>query len=100
MDLPQLLGNAEISEKASKLKNWKLIDYHHMEAIFKFKDFEEALDFVVKVGYIAEKMQHHPEINLSWGRVFIKIFTHDRGGLTVLDFKFAIKVNEISKMEL
>jgi len=95
MNLPELLSEEEINKKASKLKNWKLIDNHHLEVIFKFKDFAQALDFVVKVGYIAEKMQHHPEINFSWGKVFIKIFSHDRDGLTDFDFQFAYKVNEI-----
>jgi len=95
MNLPELLSDEEIIKKASKLQNWKLIDNHHLESIFKFRDFAEALDFVVKVGYVAEKMQHHPEINFSWGRVFIKIFTHDRGGITDLDFQFADKIDKM-----
>lgn len=95
MKTHELLNDEEIIKKASKLQNWKLDDDHHLNGIFNFKDFSDALDFVVKVGYIAEKMQHHPEINLSWGKVIIKIFTHDMGGITDLDFQFVDKINKI-----
>ncbi len=95
MKIPELLSNEEIMKKASKLQNWKLDDDHYLKGIFNFKDFSDALDFVVKVGYIAEKMQHHPEMNLSWGKVIIKIFTQDRGGITDLDFQFVDKINNI-----
>jgi 4a-hydroxytetrahydrobiopterin dehydratase len=73
----------------------ELIDEHHLVGTFKFKDFAEALEYTVKVGEVAENMNHHPEINLSWGRVVIKIFTHDRDGLTKLDIQFFNKVSEL-----
>jgi len=44
---------------------------------------------------IAEEIQHHPEINLSWGKVALEITTNDRGGLTELDFLFAENVNKL-----
>ncbi len=96
MELPELLSNEEILDHFKKLHKWKLVEMHHLRGVFKFKDFKDALDFVVKVGEIAENMQHHPEINLSWGRVEIIIFTHDRGGLTDFDFEFASKVEKIN----
>lgn len=95
MILPELLSQEEILKKYSTLQIWKLVEGHHLRGIFKFQDFAEALDFTVKVGGIAENMNHHPEINLSWGRVEIIIFTHDRGGLTELDIQFAHRVLEL-----
>jgi 4a-hydroxytetrahydrobiopterin dehydratase len=97
MDLPPLLSKEEIIQKASQLDTWKLIDKHHLVGVFKFKDFKDALEFTVKVGEVSENLNHHPEIKLSWGRVEIIIFTHDRGGLTELDFKFAVRVSELLK---
>jgi len=94
MILPPLLSKTEVVERASKLQIWKLIDDHHLLGVFKFKDFAEGLNFTLKVGEISENLNHHPEITLSWGRVVIKIFTHDRDGLTELDFQFANKVIE------
>ncbi len=97
MDLPPLLNRKELVLKASKLDTWKLIDNHHLVGIFKFENFSKALEFTVKVGAVADDLNHHPEINLSWGRVEIIIFTHDRSGLTELDFQFASRVSELLK---
>jgi 4a-hydroxytetrahydrobiopterin dehydratase len=95
INLPPLLSEDEVQQRASNLRIWKLINDHHLVGVFKFKDFKEALEFTVEVGEVAEKMNHHPEINLSWGRVEIIIFTHDRDGLTEWDYIFAGKVSDI-----
>ncbi|MDD1774353.1 MAG: 4a-hydroxytetrahydrobiopterin dehydratase [Methanobacterium sp.] len=95
MNLPPLLSKDEVVKRSKEIPNWKLIDKHHFRGVFKFKDFKDALDFTVKVGEVAESLTHHPEINLSWGRVEIIIFTHDRGGVTELDFRFVNGVNEL-----
>jgi 4a-hydroxytetrahydrobiopterin dehydratase len=95
MILPPLLSKEEVVKRASQLKIWKLVDEHHLVGVFKFQDFAEALEFTVKVGRVAENLNHHPEINLSWGRVVITIFTHDRDGLTEWDFQFADNVSAI-----
>lgn len=96
--LPELLIKAEIDNKSSQLQNWKIVEHHHLFGHFKFENFAEALNFTRKVGEIAEDLQHHPEINLSWGNVKITIFTHDRDGLTELDFNFATGVDGIFAM--
>lgn len=46
---------------------------------FEFPDFRSALEFVNKVGELAEKANHHPDIELSWGKVVIKLTSHDAG---------------------
>ncbi|GAB6055916.1 hypothetical protein JCM15415_12320 [Methanobacterium movens] len=53
------------------------------------------MNFAVKVGNIAEKMQHHPEMEIGAGVVKLTIYTHDRDGLTSWDFDFAKKVNQL-----
>jgi 4a-hydroxytetrahydrobiopterin dehydratase len=90
--LPELLNQEEIDRRASQLQNWKIIDQHHLVGVYQFGNFAEALEFTRRVGDVGEDLQHHPEIDLSWGRVEITIFTHDRDGLTELDFKFAARV--------
>lgn len=97
MILPPLLTKDEIRERKNRIPKWDLINDHHLKGIFHFKNFKEALDFTMKVGEIAENMQHHPEIILSWGRVEIIIYTHDRDGLTDWDFVFAERVQSIKK---
>ena len=78
-----------------KLKNdWKIINEHHLEKEYSFKNFKEALDFTVKVGELAEKQGHHPDIFLAWGKVKLTIWTHKIDGVTESDFIFAAKADK------
>lgn len=62
---------------------------------FKFKDFKEALDFVNKVGELAEEANHHPDIELSWGKVVINLITHSEGKITEKDYALAKKIDTL-----
>lgn len=63
---------------------------------FRFKNFAQALEFVNKVGEIAETQSHHPEIAFGWGHVTVEIWTHKIHGLHENDFILAAKVNELA----
>ena len=56
---------------------------------FKFADYSSALGFVVRVALEAEKRDHHPEIQLTWGRAEVTWSTHDADGITTLDTTLA-----------
>jgi 4a-hydroxytetrahydrobiopterin dehydratase len=56
---------------------------------FKFADFSAALGFVVRVGMAAEKKDHHPDVELGWGKASVLWTTHDAGGITALDLELA-----------
>lgn len=64
---------------------------------FDFKDFASALDFVNQVGAIAEELGHHPDINLSWGKVSIWTTSHDKHKITERDYELAKKIDDIKK---
>ena len=72
---------------------WTVVDEHHLEREYRFKNFRQALDFTNHVGEIAERQGHHPYIYLWWGRVKLKIWTHKIDGLTESDFILAAKVD-------
>ena len=72
---------------------WQVMNEHHLEKEYTFKNFREALDFTNRVGEIAEKEGHHPDIFLSWGKVGLKIWTHSVGGLSENDFILAAKAD-------
>ena len=59
------------------------------------KNFLESQDFTNKVGIIAEKEGHHPDISFGWGYCKIKIFTHAIKGLAESDFILAAKIDKI-----
>ncbi len=90
---PKLKG-AELKKITAKLPaGWKVIKSHHLEKKFEFKDFKKALAFTNRVGKLAEKLQHHPDIYLAWGEVKLKIWTHKIDGLTESDFILAAKAD-------
>jgi 4a-hydroxytetrahydrobiopterin dehydratase len=70
------------------LKGWKFND-NGIEKKFLFKNFSEALGFIVQVGVLAEKQGHHPELFNVYDKVNIRLSTHDANGLTEKDFNLA-----------
>ena len=90
-----LLTSEEIISRIKELSGWTFMK-NQIGKEFQFKDFPEALNFVNKIGIIAEELNHHPDILLhSWNKVNITVFTHDKGGVTENDFQLAKKVNEL-----
>lgn len=96
-DTPPLLGEKLKSFQDELGTSWEVVDEHHLEKEFEFKDFKTALDFTNKVGELAEKVNHHPVIILSWGMVAINLWTHKIDGLSESDFVFAAKTDELYK---
>ena len=63
---------------------------------WKFKNFRQALAFTNSIGAAAEECKHHPDIELGWGYVRLKITTHDSGNkLTEKDFLLAQKIDQL-----
>jgi 4a-hydroxytetrahydrobiopterin dehydratase len=92
--VPPLKGEA-LDELNRKLgADWQVVEGHHLEKQFKFRDFREALAFTNMVGDLAERMNHHPDILLSWGKARVTIWTHKINGLTESDFIFAAKIED------
>lgn len=88
------LQGVELQTLIEALGNdWQVIDERRLEKEFNFKNFQGALDFTNKVGGLAEAVDHHPEICLTWGRARITIWTHSIGGLSEADFVFAAKAD-------
>jgi 4a-hydroxytetrahydrobiopterin dehydratase len=75
--------------------DWTVVEGHHIEKEYRFKNFREALEFVNRVGELAEAVGHHPDIELGWGRVKLTLFTHKIDGLHESDFVFAAKADRL-----
>lgn len=87
-----LLPEEEIRKRLAEVRGWSR-DGNAITRTWKFKDFPEALAFINRVGELAESMNHHPDIHNSWATVQLSLTTHDRGGLTNLDFDLAKKID-------
>jgi len=94
--LEDKLSAEQISNYLKFVKNWDLIANHGIAKEFKFKNFKEALAFTNKVGNLAEKEGHHPNILLTWGKVRITSYTHKIDGLSINDFILAAKIDKLS----
>lgn len=88
------LTDDEIQAQLADLPGWKSED-GHLKRRITFKNFAESLAFVNKVGEIAEAADHHPDITFGWGYAEIATMTHDRSGVTDVDFALAKKINTI-----
>lgn len=62
---------------------------------YKFDDFKSALEFVDKVGALAESKNHHPDIELGWGRARVLLFTHTEQKITEKDYDLAKEIDKI-----
>lgn len=93
--VPPLQGEAlEVLKAQAPL--WRVVDGHHLVRSFQFPDFKTALDFVNRVGAVAEEEGHHPDLLLAWGKVDIKTWTHKIDGLTESDFILAAKIDRLN----
>ncbi len=85
----------EIDERLSKLDGWS----RQGEALVreqKSRDFLGSLEFVNRVAPVAEEMNHHPDLAISWDTVTVAITTHSEGGLTEKDFTLAERIDALS----
>lgn len=87
----QKLSDEEIEKELSDLPDWQVSDTK-LHRKYKFANFAESLDFVNKIGVVAEKLDHHPDILFGWGYAEVFITTHDAGGITHKDFELARSV--------
>ena len=87
------LKREEFSVYLDQVSDWNFIDDDtKMEREIEFKDFKSAIDFINRVGDVAEEEGHHPNIYLhSWNKVKITLYTHAIGGLSINDFVCAVK---------
>ncbi len=80
--------------KLKDLKDWSLQN-DGIEKKFEFKNFSQALGFIVQIGILAEKANHHPELFNVYNKVNIRLTTHDANGITDKDFDLATEIEKL-----
>lgn len=91
----QKIGRALTSQEIELLLK-EVPSWHYEQSLkktFKFKNFNEALQFVNQVGALAEKEGHHPDITLQYNKVTLSLMTHALKGLSRNDFILAAKID-------
>ena len=86
--MPERLGDEEIKQRLLLLPRWQRIGAV-IECRVRFPSFAAAAGFVAAAAVVAEARDHHPDIDLRWRTVVVRLTTHDAGGLTAADFALA-----------
>jgi 4a-hydroxytetrahydrobiopterin dehydratase len=93
-----LLSKEQIDEFAALIPDWEIVvqyDIKKLERKFEFKDFNQTLVFVNKIGAIAEENQHHPLLLVGYNQVIVWWWTHKINGLHQNDFIMAAKTDDL-----
>ena len=90
-----LLSDIEIQRELNSLAGWSRKG-NEIVKTFQFDGFPAAIAFVQSIVPIAEGMNHHPDIDVRYNRVIVKLSTHDQGGITKRDLSQARKIEELA----
>jgi 4a-hydroxytetrahydrobiopterin dehydratase len=90
-----VLSDDEIEVRLGELDGWKR-DGAALKRQLKFDDFQASVDFVNRITPVAEDMNHHPDICISWNTVDLSLSTHSEGGITGNDFELARQIDQLA----
>jgi 4a-hydroxytetrahydrobiopterin dehydratase len=93
--MSDLLASKEIKDELKRVPEWEH-EKKFIERTFEFDDFTQAMDFVNGVAEIAEEEEHHPDIDLRYNKVTLRLCTHSEGGLTMADFDMAERIDTLA----
>jgi 4a-hydroxytetrahydrobiopterin dehydratase len=82
------IPESEVGQWLERVPDWQRVG-NEIERTFRFRDFREAIAFVVQVALLAERMDYHPDIEIRYRQVTLRLSTHSAGGLTERDFHLA-----------
>jgi 4a-hydroxytetrahydrobiopterin dehydratase len=88
------LSDAEITAGLAALPGWSR-EGDEIVKTFDRETFPGAIAFVVRIGFFAEKADHHPDLDVRWKQVRVALSTHDAGGLTAKDLDLAREIEGI-----
>ena len=89
------LSQADAAARIQKIAGWTL-DGDAIRKQYTFKDFPDAVAFVNRLVPEAERVDHHPDILISYKRVTLTYSTHSEGGLTEKDFAGAAVADRLA----
>ena len=91
---PTLAGE-KLQSFANEVPEWEVVEGHYLRRRYSFRNFRDALNFVNRVGEVAEGQGHHPEIEFGWGYAEVRVWTHAIDGLSENDFVLAARVDAL-----
>ena len=90
-----LLSDEEIDSRLAGLDDWERHG-NTIHAVFKFGDFSGSVEFVNRITPVANEMNHHPDLHISWNKVRVHLFSHSERGITENDLQLAQKLSDLA----
>lgn len=90
-----LLTPDEVADGLRGLPGWSS-DGGAIRASYERPSFADAVAFVVRVGFLAEAADHHPDLDVRWRTVHVALTTHDAGGITQKDLELAARIESVA----
>jgi len=90
------LSDADITSGLAALPGWAR-DGDTIVKAYECPSFPDAIAFVVRIGFFAEKANHHPDLDVRWRTVRVALSTHDAGGITDKDLSLAREVESVAR---
>jgi 4a-hydroxytetrahydrobiopterin dehydratase len=90
------LRRNQVRDELRTVRGWKPRG-KQISRLYVFEDFTKSIEFVNRVALLAEAMNHHPDIEISYNKIRLTLTTHDEGGLTMKDFRLASKIDRIKR---
>jgi 4a-hydroxytetrahydrobiopterin dehydratase len=88
------MNGTQIARQMNTVRGWKR-NGNAIVRVVRKKDFVQAMGFVQSVAMLAERMDHHPDIDIRWNTITLVLSTHSEGGLTAKDFTLAQQINTL-----
>ncbi len=89
------LSDVQLAEHLATMPDWRVLD-GKVSKTFEFPTYADGVVFACAVAQAADKMDHHPDLTIGYQKVTVAVNTHDVGGISVLDFELARKVDALS----
>ena len=93
--MPQKLDDSRIKQELSKLNGWSR-QGDEITKSFSFKNFYETMSFVNAVAFVANRLDHHPDMEVGYNKLTIRFSTHSVGGLSENDFEAAARIDALA----
>jgi 4a-hydroxytetrahydrobiopterin dehydratase len=94
-DVPGVLSDADLASGLAGLPGWER-DGDTIVKSYTLPSFPDAIAFVVRIGFFAEKADHHPDLDIRWRTVRVALSTHSEGGITEKDLSLAREVESVA----
>ncbi|GAA2878426.1 4a-hydroxytetrahydrobiopterin dehydratase [Streptosporangium fragile] len=90
-----LLDDSAVEQRLATVPAWRR-EGDEIRRTITAADFPTAIRIVDEIAVEAEKLNHHPDIDIRWRTLHLALTTHDAGGLTEMDFRLAARIEEIA----